>query len=97
MNKNSNIYLSTSWDDKLPLHLLDELEVDVRRVGNKNPRDERLIKFIDSTPIRAGSNRKRTQTRWLSADLNELCEKLSLLMQEKKLRVGNQRYYCHIR
>ena len=56
---------------------------DVKRPGNKSTRDGTLIKLLKSPAIMASGS----STMFLSSDPNEFCDRLKLLLQEK--RSGN--------
>ena len=58
-----------------------EMHFDERRVGNKPTRDKTLTKLPKSPAIMASGVPK---TKFLSTDLNELCDRLKLLIQEKQ-------------
>ena len=57
-----------------------------RALGDKRVRDESLIRLLQSPAIMGGSL-KESKTRFLSSNPNELCDRLKLLLQEK--RAGN--------
>ena len=59
-----------------------------KALGNKNTRDKTLISLLDSPFIMAKSLQKESfsYTRWLSSNYNEFCDRLKLLLREKKAR-----------
>ena len=83
-NKNYNVALASLSDKKLMYDFAKEMHFDERRVGNKSTRDKTLIKLLKSPAIMASGI---SRTIFLSSNPNELCDRLKLLLQEK--RAGN--------
>ena len=59
-----------------------EMYVDPRDLGKKSSRGKSRITLLKLPAIMAGSL-KKSNTRWLSCDPNELCDRLNLLLQEE--------------
>ena len=81
-NKNYNVDLAKLSNKKL-YKLLKELYFDEEALGNKSTEVKSLIRLLKSPDILAASVRE-SNTRWLSADPNELCDRLNLLLQKKQ-------------
>ena len=77
-NKNYNVNNASLSDKKLMYDFAKEFAE--RRVGNKSTRDKTLIKLLNSPAIMASAVSK---TIFLSSDLNELCDRFNLILQEK--------------
>ena len=65
---------------KLMYDFAKEMNFDLKAQGNKSTRDKTFIKLLKSPAIMASGISK---TRFLSADPDELCDRLNLLLQEK--------------
>ena len=79
-NKNYNVDLASLSDKNLMYDFAKETHFDERRVGNKSTRDKTLVKLLNSPAIMASGVSK---TIFLSSVLNELCDRLKLILQEK--------------
>ena len=70
------------------LDFLDEMRFDTELTGNKNTRVRSLVNIITAPAITAGSLRKSKpnggSTKFLHSNLNELCDTVKLLPQEKR-------------
>ena len=56
---------------------------DVKATGNKSTRNRTLIKLLKSTDIKTSAS-GMSNTIFSSSDLDELCDKLNLLLQKKQ-------------
>ena len=80
-NKNYNVDYASLSDKKLMYDFAKEMNFDKSRVGNKSTRDRTLITLLNSPAIMASGISKSII---LSSDPDELCERLKLILQEKK-------------
>ena len=68
------------------------MHFDIKATGNKSTRDRSLIRLLKSPGILvtasgvSSSHKKKSfsNTRFLSSDPNELCDRLKLIQQEKQ-------------
>ena len=60
-----------------------EMHFDLKAVGKKSTRDKTLIKLLKSPGLMVSASGV-SKTLFLSSDLDELCERLKLLLQEKQ-------------
>ena len=81
-NKNYTVDVAKLSDKKM-YELAKEMYFGEKSLGNRSTRDNSLIRLLQSPAIMAGSL-KKSNTRWLSTDPNELCDKLKFLLQEKQ-------------
>ena len=79
-NSKFNVDLASLSDKKLMYDFAKEMHFDLNAPGNKSTRDRKLIKLLKSPAILASGVSK---TIFLSSDLDELCNRLKLLLQEK--------------
>ena len=63
-----------------------EMNFDLKAIGKKSTRDRALIKLFKSPGLMVSAS-GISKTRFLSSDPDELCDRLKLLLQEK--RAGN--------
>ena len=77
---------SNPQDQKLIYEFGKEMNLSVKQVGVKNPKDETFIKLLNSGAIVASG----FSTIFLSSDPDEICDGLNLLLQEKE--EGNDSY-----
>ena len=77
-NNNYNVDYATLADKKLLYDFAKEMHFDLKAVGKKTTRDRTLIKLLKSPAITALGVSK---TIFLSSDLNEMCDRLKLLLQ----------------
>ena len=82
-SKNYNVNNASLSDKKLMYDFAKEMHFDERRVGNKSTRDRTLIKLLNSPGLMVSASGV-SKTIFLSSDLNELCDGLKLLLQEKQ-------------
>ena len=82
-NKNYNADLATLADKKLMYDFAKELNLDLQAQGNKSTRDRTLIKLLKSPGLMV-SAAGISKTIFLFSDVDELCQKLKLLLQEKQ-------------
>ena len=75
-----NVGLSNPQDQKLNYEFGKEMKLNIKQKGQKSPRDEPLIKLLDTPAIMASG----ISTTFLSSDPNELCERLKLLQQKEQ-------------
>ena len=81
-NKNYNVDLASLADKKLMYDFAKEMNFDMRAQGNKSTRDRTLIKLLKSPGLIVSASGV-SKTIFLSSDLDELCDRLNLLLQEK--------------
>ena len=79
-NKNYNVHLASLSDKKLMFDYAKDMYFNVRKSGIKNTRDKPLIKLLNSPAIMAPGISKIS----LPGNLNELCDRSKLLLQEKQ-------------
>ena len=75
-----NISHSNPKDQKLSYEFGKELKFNVKQKGRKSPRDQSLINSFKSPAIMASG----VSTKFLASYLDELCNRLKLLSQEKQ-------------
>ena len=80
-NKNYNVDLASLSDKKLMYDFAKEKNFDIKAQGNKSTRDRTLIKINKSPAIMAYGFSK---TIFLPSDPDDLCDRLKLLLQEKR-------------
>ena len=80
-NKNYNVNHANLSEKKIMYDFATEMHFDERRIGNKSTRDRTLIELPNSPAIMASGVSK---TMFLSSDLDEFCDRLKLLLQEKQ-------------
>ena len=78
-NKNFNVDLASLQDKNLMYDFAKEMNFDMKAPGNKSTRDRTLIKLPKSAAIMASG----ISIVFLSSDLDELCNRIKLLLQEK--------------
>ena len=78
-NKNFNVDLASLQDKNLMYNFAKEMNFDMKAQGNKSTRDRTLIKLLKSPAIMASG----ISIVFLSSDLDELCNRIKLLLQEK--------------
>ena len=88
-NQNYNVNLASLADKKLMYDFAKEMNFDTRALGIKSTRDRTLIKLLNSSGLMVSAS-GIPKTIFLSSDPNELCDRLKLLLQEKK--AGNNDY-----
>ena len=81
-NKNYNVDLASFQDKKFLYDFSKEMNFDTKAQGNKSTRDRTPIKLLKSPDFIVSAS-GFSKTRFLSSDLNELCDRLKLLLQEK--------------
>ena len=82
-NSKFNVDLASLQDKKLMYDFAKEMHFDERHVGNKSIRDRKLIKLLNSPGLMVSAS-GISKTIFLSSDTNELCNRLKLLLQDKK-------------
>ena len=82
-NNNYNVDLASLQDRKIMYDFAKEMNFDMRVQGNKSTRDRTLIKLLKSPGLMVSASGV-SKTIFLSSDPNELCDRLKLLLQEKK-------------
>ena len=80
-NYDFNVDHSNQQDRKLIYEFAKEMNFNIKENGNKSDRDKSIIRFLKSPAIMASGVSK---TFFLSSDPDELCDRLSLLLQEKQ-------------
>ena len=78
-----NVDFASLADKKVIYDFAKEMKFDTKAVGNKSIRDTTLIKLLNSPGLMV-SALGVSKTIFLSSDPNELCDRLKLLLQEKK-------------
>ena len=81
-NKNYNVDLASLQDKKLMYDFAEEMHFDIKATGRPCTRDRTLIKLLKS-PGSMVSASGVWKTIFFSSDPNELCNRLTLLLQEK--------------
>ena len=81
-NSKYNVDLASLADKKLMYDFAKEMQFDQKAVGNKSTRDKTLIKLLKSPGLVVSAS-GISKTIFLSSDLDELCNRLKLLLQEK--------------
>ena len=79
-NDNYNVNLASLSDEKLMYDFAKEMHFDKRAQGNESTRDRILIRLLKSPAIMASSISK---TIFLSSDLDEPCDRITILLQKK--------------
>ena len=74
---------SNQQDQKIIREFAEEMKFDIEKTGRKSPKDSSTVELLKSPAIMASGN----STKFLSSDPNELCDRIKLLLQEK--RAGN--------
>ena len=82
-NKNYNVDLATLQDKKLMYNFAKEKNFDTKALGKKSTRDRTLIKLLKSPGLMVSAS-SVSKTIFLSSDPDELCDRIKLLLQEKK-------------
>ena len=90
--KNYNVHLASLSDEKLMYDFAKEMYFDVKATSNKSTRDRSLRRLLISPGILLpasgiSTSRKKksfSNTLFLSSHLNELCDRLNLLIQEEQ-------------
>ena len=82
-NKNNNVDLASLSDRKLMYNFAKEMNFDVKDLDNKSKRDRTPIKLLESPGLKISAS-GISNTLFLSSDPNELCDRLKLLLQEKR-------------
>ena len=78
--KNSNVELASFSDKKILFEFAKETNFDLKAQNIKSARDRTLLKLLKSTAINASG----ISTIVLSSDLDEFCDRLNLLLQQKQ-------------
>ena len=60
----------------------NEMNIDLKAQGRKSTRDSTLIRLLKSPGLMVSASGV-SNTKFLSSDFNELCNRLKLLLQEK--------------
>ena len=81
-NKNYNADLASLADKKLIFDFAKEMHFDSKAQVNKSTRDRTLIKLLKSPSLMV-SDSGVPKTIFCSPDPNEVCDRLTLLLQEK--------------
>ena len=85
-NKNYNVDLASLADKKLMYDFAKEMNFDTKAQGNKSTRDRTFIKILKSPDLMLSASGV-SKTFFSSTDPDELCNRLKLLLQER--RAGN--------
>ena len=81
-NKNNNVDLASLADKNLMYDFAKEMNFDLKAQSNKSTRDKTLIKLLKSPGLMVSAS-SVSETKILSSDPDELCDRLKLLRQEK--------------
>ena len=82
-NKNYNVDLAILSDEKLLYEFAKEMYFDVNAPGNESIRDGTLRKLLKSPGLIVSAS-GISNTMFLPCDLDELCDRLKLLLQGKQ-------------
>ena len=82
-NKNYNVDLASLQDKTIMYDFAKEMNFDMRAQDNKSTRDRTPIKLLNSPGLMVSAS-GISKTIFLSSDLDELCNRLKLLLQEKQ-------------
>ena len=80
-NKNYKVDLASLADKKLMYDFAKEMNFDRKDTGKKSTRDRILIKLLKLPGLMVSASGV-SKTIFLSSDLDELCNRLKLLLQE---------------
>ena len=75
-----NVGHSNLQDRKIIRELAEEMNIDIRNIGRKSPRERSIVELVISPAIMALG----VSTRFLSYDPNELCDILKFLLQKNQ-------------
>ena len=81
-NKNFNVNLASLADNKLMYDFAKEMNFDTKALGIKSIRERTLINLLKSPGLMISASGV-SRTIFLSSDPDELCNRLTLLLQEK--------------
>ena len=81
-NSKYNVDLASLADKKLMYDFAKEMHFDKKAIGKKSTRDKTLINLLKSPGLMVSASGV-SETIFLSSDVNELCDRLKLLLQEK--------------
>ena len=87
-NKNYNVDLASSSDTKSMYDIAKEKNFDLKAQGNESIRDRTLINLLKSPGLTISASRV-SQTIYLPSDPNQLCDRLKLLIHEKKSGINS--------
>ena len=82
VNKNYNVDLASLSDKKLVYDSRKEMNFDVKGLARKSTRDRTLIKLLKSPGLMISAS-SVSNTIFLSSNLEEICHRLTLLLQKK--------------
>ena len=82
-NKNHNVDLASLLDKNLMYDFAKVMYFDIKAHGKKSTRDKTLIKLHKLAGLRISAS-GISNTMFLAANPNELCDILNLLLQEKQ-------------
>ena len=82
-NSKFNVELAILADKNVMFDFAKEMKFDTKAVGNKSTRDRTLIKLLNSPGLMVSASGV-SKTIFLSSDPNELCDRIKLLLREKK-------------
>ena len=77
---------SSPQDEKLIYEFAKEMNYDTKSTGRPSTRHTSIVNILESPAIMASGI---SRTKILSFNPNELCDRLKLLLQEKKEKAGN--------
>ena len=81
-NSKYNVDLASLAEKKSVYDFAKEMNFDQKAIGKKSTRDKALIKLLKSPGLMVSASGV-SKTKFLSSDLDELCDRLKLLLQEK--------------
>ena len=81
-NKNYNVDLANLSDKNLMYDFAKKMNFGLKAHGNKSTRDRTLIKILKSPSLMVSASGV-SKTIFLSSDLDEMCNRLNLLLPEK--------------
>ena len=86
-NKNYNVDLAILADKKLMFEFAKEMHFVIKTTGLKSTRNRSLIRLLKSLGIPdpvSGVSSSLSKTTFLSSDTFEICDRVKILLQEKK-------------
>ena len=85
-NKNYEVDLASSSDEKLMYDFAKEMNFDIKATGRPTTRDRTLLKLLKSPSSMVSASRV-SKTILLSSDPDELYDRLTLLLQKNTLEI----------
>ena len=89
-NKNCNVDLASLAEKILLYDFAEEMHFDVRGIGRNSTGDHTLIKLPKSPGLMASAS-SVSETIFFSSDPDDLCNRLTLLLQEKNPAITSKK------